>query len=534
MRKAVGELQRFCKSKVKIVEETGDTVKDTVHKSNPWAGGDCQREDCLLCRSGDKNGDCRRRNLVYKTQCGECKEKGKDTVYVGESARTGYERGLEHQKDAKQKKENSHIATHCAENHSGQGREKFSMKVMRTHRTALTRQIHEAVVIANCWNKNLLNSKQEYNRCIIPRITVMMGTKEKDTGVEIQERELREMEEGTGREKRSGQKVSGSRAKRRRRWKVEEKVGTGKRYSEQFLDEGVRYSKRRRLHSLGQPLITRSLKLLPGKGESPVQDEIQAREPKVKSGMQEIKVIQERRDKRGETTAIRQSATKVKTRKKKTVEDSGKFKSVLKMFRDMEKNENKLGLRPEYGKNCQNSPKGDKCVPKKQVPSPRKSAAKPAKSLPNMSKLKSVSTQPSPVKFRAKPGRILKEKIKVNSETKIKKNKPKENEQVGVKLLDIRTFFEQLAPNPPDGSRKNSIFDFNSKPKLPSSNSHQPNTSSNQKKHYASKGPYTLREHFETELAGSNGQKTKGGDYPEEKIKLNYPNIPTTKPPSSD
>ena len=128
------------------------------------------------------------------------------------------------------------------------------------------------------------------------------------------------MEEGTGREKRSGQKVSGSRAKRRRRWKVEEKVGTGKRYGEQFLDEGERYTKRRRLHSLGQPLIKQSLKPVQEKRESAVQDEIQAREPKVKSEMQEIKVLQERRDKRRKTTAVSQSATKIKTRKKKTHE----------------------------------------------------------------------------------------------------------------------------------------------------------------------------------------------------------------------
>ena len=128
---------------------------------------------------------------MYRTQCGECKEKGKDTIYVGESSRTGYERGVEHQNDAKNEKDNSHIATHCKEEHAGRGMEKFSMKVIRTHKTALTRQIHEAVVIANSWNKNLLNSKQEYNRCIIPRITVMMGNKESDTGAEIQEEDLR-------------------------------------------------------------------------------------------------------------------------------------------------------------------------------------------------------------------------------------------------------------------------------------------------------------------------------------------------------
>ena len=38
LREAETELQKFCKSKVKIVEETGDTAKSLIHKANPWAG----------------------------------------------------------------------------------------------------------------------------------------------------------------------------------------------------------------------------------------------------------------------------------------------------------------------------------------------------------------------------------------------------------------------------------------------------------------------------------------------------------------
>ena len=92
LREAESEMQKFCKSKVRIVEETGDTAKALVHKANQWAGEDCRRSDCLICRSGDNQGDCRRRNLVYQTSCSECSDKGRDTLYVGESSRSGYER----------------------------------------------------------------------------------------------------------------------------------------------------------------------------------------------------------------------------------------------------------------------------------------------------------------------------------------------------------------------------------------------------------------------------------------------------------
>ena len=63
--------------------------------TNPWGPQDCTRLDCVTCNQGDKI-DCRKRNILYESECQLCKEakqdgKGKDDqslkdgkrVYVG-------------------------------------------------------------------------------------------------------------------------------------------------------------------------------------------------------------------------------------------------------------------------------------------------------------------------------------------------------------------------------------------------------------------------------------------------------------------
>ena len=162
-----------------------------------------------------------------------------------------FERGLEHADDAAKKKDGSHIHNHLLETHSGEeiAEKPFKMKVIQQHRSALSRQIQEAVLIANSQGVELLNSKTEYNRCIIPRLAVMVGIKERDTGKEkwIEENEMQEMEESTGRRKREANIPGLPKAKRRKRWKREAKVSEGKREAQHQPEE--RYSKRRRLHS---------------------------------------------------------------------------------------------------------------------------------------------------------------------------------------------------------------------------------------------------------------------------------------------
>ena len=131
--------------RLKIVEKGGTKLVDVLHKANPWAGEHCGRNRCLLCTTKAETGksnsqDCRQRNIVYETTCLTCTEKqdletedrygeeGKKKVdeekrrtrrfiYIGESNRSAYERGLEHQNDMPACKTSSHMLRHLIDQH---------------------------------------------------------------------------------------------------------------------------------------------------------------------------------------------------------------------------------------------------------------------------------------------------------------------------------------------------------------------------------------------------------------------------------
>ena len=80
-------------------------------------------------------------------------------------------------------------------------------------------------MIANHQGGELLNSKQEYNRCIIPRLAVMVGTRERNAreDTHVLEKDLIELEESTKTRKREKDTQGQPNYKRRRRWKREER-----------------------------------------------------------------------------------------------------------------------------------------------------------------------------------------------------------------------------------------------------------------------------------------------------------------------
>ena len=180
LREAEAEVEKITGDRIKIVERAGVMLKSLLHKANPWEGAQCGRGDCLVCRQ-DNGKSCRQRNVTYTTECLKCQEKGgKKSQYLGESARTSYERGLEHLKAYDSLKEDSHMAKHWLEDHQGEDRPEFKMRVARKHTSALVRQVHEAVIIEMATEDkeiNVLNSKGEYNRCQLPRLGVRMGQK---------------------------------------------------------------------------------------------------------------------------------------------------------------------------------------------------------------------------------------------------------------------------------------------------------------------------------------------------------------------
>ena len=146
-------------------------------------------------KGNDDTPYCTKRSIVYETWYETClqeeikkiedefeeeedrkKQIGriKNYKYIGETARSAYERGDEHQSDREKLQEYSHLLKHITKRHRGAKLEKikFGMKFVRQTRSALERQVTESVIIQEEQRDHyLMNSKSEYNKCSLPRLT---------------------------------------------------------------------------------------------------------------------------------------------------------------------------------------------------------------------------------------------------------------------------------------------------------------------------------------------------------------------------
>ena len=170
LREAEKELSAITGFRVKIVERNGTAAKQLLQKNTRWAEGDCGRMSCIPCQTGEVK-DCSRRSIVYTNRCRTCKNEGKDHLYIGESARSAQERGGEHLRDFNRKTEDSHMWKHCSSEHPNQKDPDFEFRILSNHRSALNRQVTEAVMVRRAGTA-VLNSKGIYNRCKLPRLTV--------------------------------------------------------------------------------------------------------------------------------------------------------------------------------------------------------------------------------------------------------------------------------------------------------------------------------------------------------------------------
>ena len=85
--------------------------------------------------------------------------------------------GVENTSGARSKKlEDSALFKHDSIHHAGEPG-LYNMKVLRTHRRPLSRQIQEATIIENSTADIVMNSKGEWNGQRVPRITVELGAK---------------------------------------------------------------------------------------------------------------------------------------------------------------------------------------------------------------------------------------------------------------------------------------------------------------------------------------------------------------------
>ena len=234
LKRVVQQLKPWTGINLKIVERGGLKLQDLLCKSNCWDNGDCGRIDCFSCDSSARDKEpnfksCFKRSVVYETLCNTCltnvsrklkpdrnheeaivknvsvkscikevrgeAENISDTKtevenmvkkrkfekvtevglyyrYIGETSRSAYERGGEHQKDLEFRRPKSHLLRHCVEKHPDLLPEKvdFRMKILSTHKSAFERQLREAVVLDYFAGPQIMNSKMEYTRCGIPKL----------------------------------------------------------------------------------------------------------------------------------------------------------------------------------------------------------------------------------------------------------------------------------------------------------------------------------------------------------------------------
>ena len=126
----------------------------------------------MICKSEDESqfGMCKKESVCYEIECMKCKEEEDESVYIGETSRSAYERLIEHERGHRKKEKDNPLWKHDHLLHKGE-KQGYRAKVLSQHRTPLERQIREFVNISN-EKRRLMNSKNEWNGQGLTRLTV--------------------------------------------------------------------------------------------------------------------------------------------------------------------------------------------------------------------------------------------------------------------------------------------------------------------------------------------------------------------------
>ena len=223
LREGEYDFERINGWRLKVVERTGRSLQDMLTTSNPWRGKDCEREACRPCDTKEKTGknknqDCSRRSLVYESWCMNCEKKENEKIdkmedktekekkvlkkkiilfkYLGEGARSLYERAFEHFQAKESLRFDSHMLKHAVAEPEEEDLDKvqFGIWAVVFCRSSFERQITESCKIQEERRHHiLLNSRAEYNRCAVPRASTKLGDNEYDkVGKEIRLEKINE------------------------------------------------------------------------------------------------------------------------------------------------------------------------------------------------------------------------------------------------------------------------------------------------------------------------------------------------------
>merc|ERR1711954_427636 len=132
----------------------------------------CGRDLCWTCNSGQP-GKCLKKGLVYKIICSTCQEEGARTEYIGETSRSSFHRGWEHQVAIQKRSKESPLIEHWEEAHKNQ-EPRFSMKVEGYYQQPLYRQTREGQLISDYQGGTLLNRRGEWGQNLPPKLEIVV------------------------------------------------------------------------------------------------------------------------------------------------------------------------------------------------------------------------------------------------------------------------------------------------------------------------------------------------------------------------
>ena len=154
------------KTKTKVVERGGRSVRSELVRNNPFPRSSCGRSACpLKWQQGGCQDKCYKEQIGYAGHCRRCRDhqlqsgvpldKVEDRVYHGESSRTLYTRAQQHRDDyvsnysSNRKPKGSWMWDHVLKEHGGLpgpvASEDFTFRLVGTFRDCLGRQTDEAV-----------------------------------------------------------------------------------------------------------------------------------------------------------------------------------------------------------------------------------------------------------------------------------------------------------------------------------------------------------------------------------------------------
>ena len=196
-------LSAITKYKIKYCVCNGTQLRRILCK-DPFSGIPCGREFCKVktCKDGSNGIGCRRRNIHYLLQCDICsaKAKSKDErskheatedadddkeneaeaeiipphEYIGEAIRSSAERCEDHYNGLLNSDVKNPMFKHKVLHHPDE-EITFTMSVLKKHSSSFSRQCAESVAIE--MRRGLLNSKNSFNRCSVPRLQVIVDDK---------------------------------------------------------------------------------------------------------------------------------------------------------------------------------------------------------------------------------------------------------------------------------------------------------------------------------------------------------------------